>query len=69
RLRGASTLAGVLPVARPWLAVFGEFLLGLAAGLLVGRGLSAPTHRVLVLAFVGLGVLLVLDGLGLWPGT
>jgi hypothetical protein len=48
-------------VARPWLAVFGEFLLGLAAGLLVGRGLSAPTHRVLVLVFVGLGVLLVLD--------
>ena len=64
---GASTLTGVLPVARPGLAVFGVFLLGLAAGLLVGRGLSAPAHRVLALVFVGLGVLLVLDGLGVWP--
>ena len=57
---GAGTLAGVLPVARPVLAVFGVFLLGLAAGLLVGRGLSAPAHRVLALVFVGLGGLLVL---------
>ena len=59
----------MLSVARPGLAVFGVFLLGLTAGVLVGRGLSAPAHRVLALVFFGLGVLLLLDGLGLWPMT
>ena len=54
-------------VDRTWVAVFGVFLLGLTAGMLVGRGLSAPAHRVLAVIFFGLGVLLVLDGLGLWP--
>ena len=50
-----------------WVAVLGVFLLGLSAGLLVGRGLSESDHRLLALLFFGLGVLLVLEGLGLWP--
>jgi hypothetical protein len=46
-------------------AVFGVFLLGLAAGMLVGRGLTERRHRVLTAVFVVLGLLLLLGGLGL----
>ena len=52
---------------RTWVAVLGVFLLGLTAGMLVGRGLSETSHRVLAAVFFVLGVVLVVDGLGLWP--
>ena len=58
---------GAGAVDRAWVVVLGVFLLGLTAGMLVGRGLSQTAHRVLAVVFFGLGVVLVVDGLGLWP--
>ena len=55
-------------VDRAWGAALGVFLLGVTAGMLVGHGLSETTHRVLAGVFFGLGVVLIVDGLGLWPG-
>jgi hypothetical protein len=53
-------------VDRAWAAVFGVFLLGLTAGMLVGRGLSETRHRALAAVFFVLGLVLLAGGFGWW---